>query len=95
MSTLIERLRNYSFTTGGLTGEAADEIEKLEGALFKCREARLAETIRDLPAIKNALDVARKLECMLLNGAKGKRAYDKMQGQAELIVTLLSPEDPS
>jgi len=41
---------------------AADEIERLTTELFKCRESRLAETMRDLPEWKADKDRIEKLE---------------------------------
>jgi len=55
-------------------------------------EALEAEIERLEGAQARALEVARRLECMLLNGAKSKRAYHKMQGQAEFIVEALNKE---
>ena len=65
MSDLIERLRMGRAAPDNshyLMQRAADEIERLTTELFKCRESRLAETMRDLPEWKADKDRIEKLE---------------------------------
>ncbi len=61
------------------------EIERLETALGKCRESRLAETIRDIPEVKKAFDDVKRLEIRLAALADVANVYMYHQSnEAEL-----------
>ena len=64
--------------------QCPDHAGKWErGRCLQCEIERLTTECSD------ALKMARELDCMLINGAKSTRAYDKMQGLAEGIVRRL------
>jgi hypothetical protein len=59
-----------------MANEALKKIEQLEADLGKCRESRLAETIRDLPEVKAAFERIERLEAVVKSAPLPATATD-------------------